>query len=100
MTLVRSPSESCPATASPLVRRPLTPAVIAMVEDGWECFTALARETGQTGVRRVTYWEIESQPFDPLRLPYREGGRFPVEEAGGKSGGIKRRLESLFVDPI
>lgn len=49
---------------------PLTAKVLDMVEDGWDCFAALARKTEQTGVRRELYWEIESQPFNPKRVPY------------------------------
>jgi D-amino-acid oxidase len=49
---------------------PLTEKVIKMVEDGWDCYAALARKTEQTGVRRETYWEIESKPVDPKLMPY------------------------------
>lgn len=51
---------------------PLTEQVIQLTADGWSTFTDLAEDTQKTGVRKINYWEIESDWVDPKQKPYLE----------------------------
>lgn len=49
---------------------PLTEQVITMTEQGWGKYADLSKDTVRTGVRKINYWEIDSDLVDPKDKPY------------------------------
>lgn len=49
---------------------PLTEKVIAITGQGWDEFAKLSQQTDLTGVRKINYWEIDSDPFESKDKPY------------------------------
>ncbi len=72
---------------------PLTEQVFRMTENSKDDFEALARNTEQTGVRKINYWEIESKAVDLSEKPYLQVMEdVQVHEGSQVPGGYKQGI--------